>query len=151
MNYEENFYSLIQSVFQALEKQIDRSTVRVIDRGRPHIPKDLPPKTMAVYTFLYRGKFLKIGKAGPSSSARFLSQHYSPSSSQSNLAASILKDPDMFHLNLNENTVGPWIKENCRRIDILLDQQLGIFALEVVEAILHYKYQPKYEGIPSQR
>lgn len=43
------------------------------------------------------------------------------------------------------------LKENCRRIDIILDKNLGIFALELVEAALHYKYEPRYEGFSNQR
>ncbi|GEM_PF-5297747 len=46
---------------------------------------------------------------------------------------------------------GNWIKKNCRRIDILLDADLGIFTLELIEATLHYKYEPKYEGFLAQR
>lgn len=42
--------------------------------------------------------------------------------------------------------MGEWIKNNCRRVDILIDESLGGFALELVEAILHYRFRPKYEG-----
>ena len=42
--------------------------------------------------------------------------------------------------------MGEWIKSNCYRNDVLLDISLGVFALELVEAALHYKYKPTYEG-----
>lgn len=106
---------------------------------------------MGVYTFWYKEKFLKIGKAGPNSNARFLSQHYNPRSAQSTLAASILLDKGMQNEGITEGNVGDWIKNNCRRVDILLDADLGIFALELIEAALHYKYEPLYEGFATQR
>jgi hypothetical protein len=136
---------------EILGKEINRSKYKIIDRGIPHEPKSLPKNTMGVYIFLYKGKFLKIGKAGPNSNARFLSQHYNPNSAKSTLAKSILSDKRMENLGINELNVGTWIKNNCRRIDIILDKDLGIFALELVEAILHYKYEPVYEGYENQR
>jgi hypothetical protein len=39
-----------------------------------------------------------------------------------------------------------WMKNNLRRIDILIDKNLGKFALNLVETSLHYIYKPKYEG-----
>lgn len=94
---------------------------------------------------------MKIGKAGPNSNARFLSQHYNPNSAMSNLAKSILSDVNMQNLGITEQNVGDWIKQNCRRIDVVIDRKVGIFALELVEAILHYKYSPIYEGYINQR
>ena len=78
-------------------------------------------KKIAVYTFWYEGRFLKIGKAGPNSNARFLSQHYNPKSARSTLAASILMDENMQDIGITENNVGDWIKNNCHRIDILIE------------------------------
>lgn len=141
----------IYKTFEAVEKPIDRKTYRVIDRGVPHQPKSLPPGMMGVYMFSYGTKFLKIGKAGPRSNARFLSQHYNPKSARSTLAASILQDGEMQGMDIDEENVGEWIKFNCRRIDILLQMDLGIFALEIIEAAMHYKYEPIYEGFTSQR
>ena len=151
MDYQKEIQETIVAVSAALGRRIDRGKIEIIDRGVPHTPASLKPGTMGVYTFLYNGRFLKIGKAGPNSNARFLSQHYNPDSANSNLAASILDDPDMAVHGLTVNTVGKWIKQNCRRIDILIGAGLGIFTLELVEASLHYKYEPKYEGFSSQR
>ncbi len=69
----------------------------------------------------------------------------------STLAKSILSDVEMRDKGINEDNVGEWIKQNCRRIDVEIDADLGIFTLEFIEAVLHYKYTPKYEGFSSQR
>jgi len=96
-------------------------------------------------------ELIKIGKAGSNSGARFLSQHYNPKSANSTLAASLLKDSDMSVFGIDEANVKDWIKCNCKRIDIVMDSSLGVFALGLVEAVLHYYYEPKYEGFNSQR
>jgi hypothetical protein len=80
-----------------------------------------------------------------------MSQHYNPKSAISNLAKSILSDSNMKNLGITEANVGDWIKHNCRRIDIIIDMEVGIFALELIEAVLHYKYCPVYEGFIAQR
>ena len=113
MDYRKEFQDAIIAASSALKRPIDLSEIEIIDRGVPHIPASLKPETMGVYTFLYNGCFLKIGKAGPNSNPRFLSHHYNPRSGKSTLAASILKDPDMAVHGLTEDTVGKWIKQNC--------------------------------------
>jgi hypothetical protein len=123
----------------------------MVDRGIPHKPRTLPSGKMGVYSFVYQGQFLKIGKAGPNSHARFHSQHYHPTNSRSNLANSILNDPEMREFNLTPETIGDWIKKNTRRIDVLLDASLGMFVLNFVEAFLHLACKPKYEGYENQR
>lgn len=90
MDFSSAFEKIIKEVTTVLGKTIDKDKYEIIDRGIPHQPKSLPSHKMAIYTFWYEGKFLKIGKAGPNSNARFLSQHYNPRSAQSTLAASIL-------------------------------------------------------------
>lgn len=142
--------SIIQSVTTELGKCLPKEYYEIIDRGIPHQPEGLPKTKMGVYMFEHNGTFLKIGKAGPRSMARFLSQHYSASSAQSTLAKSILKDDDFKSLSITSEDIGDWIKTNCRRIDILIDENAGIFALNLIEALLHYIYIPKYEGTESQ-
>ena len=151
MELVNDFEIIIHDVSRVLGKPIDKNKFRIIDRGLPHKPKTLPTGMMGIYTFWYKGQFLKIGKAGPNSNARFNSQHYNPRSAQSTLAASILRDRRMDGQVIDENNIGIWIKNNCCRIDILLDSDLGIFALTLIEAALHYKYEPIYEGFISQR
>lgn len=151
MDFVNDFDKIILDVSRILGKPIDKEKYEIVDRGLPHQPISLPIQKMGVYTFWCEGEFLKIGKAGPSSNARFLSQHYNPRSARSTLAASILSDGKMQNKGINESNVGDWIKNNCRRIDILLDVNLGIFTLELIEAALHYKYEPIYEGFTAQR
>ena len=151
MDLISDFDRIILDVSSILGKPIEKHKYKIIDGGVPHQPKTLPHQMMGVYTFWYNGNFLKIGKAGPNSNARFLSQHYNPRSARSTLAASILKDDRMKRNGIEESNVGEWIRNNCRRIDILLDSDLGIFSLELIEAALHYKYEPIYEGFAAQR
>jgi hypothetical protein len=144
----------IARVTAMLGKPIDKKCIKVIDRGRPHEqPTNLPKGHMAVYTFIYEGEFLKIGVVGPNSAPRYISQHYRLPSDpkQSTLAKSILNDENMSKFNLTPDTVGPWIKENCRRIDFEIPVEAGIFARDLIEKMLHYKYDPRYEGYKSQR
>ena len=151
MNLKTEFSQIILETTMLLGKPVDKTKYEIIDRGLPHQPRVLPGNKMGVYTFWYNDVALKIGKAGSKSNARFLSQHYAPNSAKSTLAASILVDKEMQNLNITQFNVGDWIKQNCRRIDILLDADLGIFTLELIQAVLHYKYEPKYEGFLAQR
>ncbi len=148
---QEEFEVLINKVLNIFDMSLDNNLIQIIDRGVPHTPKGLPTGIMGIYTFYYNGVFLKIGRTGLKSNARFLSQHYNPKSAKSNLAKSILNDENMKHLDLDENNISEWIKMNCQRVDILISEELGIFALELVEASLHFKYKPIYEGYSSQR
>lgn len=144
------FSDLIKDVSKILGKPISPNAFEIIDRGIPHTPPTkLPAGKTGVYTYFCPTEncFLKIGKVGTKSSARFTSQHYSPDSAKSTLAKSLLADQTMREkYNLTETNIKTWIKENCRRIDILFDVSLGKFANELCEAILHYKFEPKYEG-----
>lgn len=124
--------------------------IKIIDRGKPHSLKFIDGK-MYVYTFRLQDEYLKIGKAGRSSKARFYSHHYNPESSKSNLARSILSDTEMNLHSLSKVTMGDWIKNNIDRVDIEVDEGLGIFTLNLIESILHCMYLPKYEGFKSQR
>jgi len=118
------------------------------NRGIPH-QVSLPKGMMGIYTFSYNGQYLKIGKVGSKSAARFVSPHYDPKSSNSNLAKSILKDPDMQNI-IDHDDLKTWIKNNTDRVDLLIDASLGTFVLNLVEAALHCMYKPKYEGFESQ-
>jgi hypothetical protein len=142
---------IILELSSILGKPISADKFEIVDLGLPHKPTSLPKGKMGIYMFLYDNKFLKIGKAGPKSNARFYSQHYNPKSARSTLAASILSDKTIDNKSISESNIGDWIKENCHRVDILFDTDLGIFALELIEAALHYKYEPIYEGFISQR
>lgn len=151
-DYRSEIENLIRRELALLGRESDADKIKVVDLGVPHTPRKLEAGTMAVYTFNLEGKFLKIGKVGSESPARFTYQHYKASGSPSTLAKSLLEDSSMKERYLlNESNVSGWIKEHCQRIDILIPVELGIFTLNLIEAVLHYKYEPVYEGHKSQR
>jgi hypothetical protein len=154
-DYEKEFKQWIQKVFAALGKKLEYGKDKdyeIMDLGVKHRPQTLSKGKMAVYAFFHKGKCLKIGKVSQKDNARFVSHHYGPNRNGSTLAGSLLKDPIMQRLHqLNDVNVGDWIKEKCRRIDILMDAKLGPFTLGLVEAILHYRYKPQYEGKPRKK
>ena len=119
----------------------------------PHIPPDkLPVGKLAVYAFFFCDKCLKVGKVGAKSQARYTSQHYSPNSSNSNLAKSILMDRVALGLtDIDENSIGEWIKKNTCRYNILLDESLGMRCLALLETFLQCRLKPRFEGYESQR
>jgi hypothetical protein len=119
----------------------------------PHKPpSSLPKNCFAVYAFFWNGKCLKVGKVGQNSQARFTSQHYLPSSTNSNLAKSVLAHKDELGLNaLTEVTVGGWLKENTERVNFILDAQLGVPVLTLLEVFLQCALKPRFEGFASQR
>lgn len=97
---------IILEISHILGKPINKSSFEIVNRGMPHKPKSLPIGKMGVYIFIQDNRFLKIGKVGPKSSARFMSQHYNPKSAQSTLAASILLDKAMEDKNVTKNNIG---------------------------------------------
>lgn len=119
----------------------------------PHTPpSSLPKGKMAVYIFFWKGQCLKVGKVGPNSQARYTSQHYSRSSSKSNLARSIMSEGTTLGMpGVSESNVGAWIKSNIDRINLLLNARYGIATLSLLEAFLHSRLKPRFEGFPSQR
>lgn len=144
----------IDNFVQALAlsgRTIEPDQIEIRDLGCPHEPTALPRGKMASYIIMHGHVALKIGKAGPNSSARFQSQHYSPGSSNSNLAKSLMGDETSPCYDMLATNVGAWMKANLRRYDILLDARLGIPVLNFLETFLQCKFSPKYEGFKSQR
>ena len=119
----------------------------------PHKPPSaLPSGKAAVYVFVWNGRCLKVGKVGPKSQARFTSQHYSPASSNSNLAKSLVAGPEKLGLSgITESNVGPWIKANVDRVNFLLGAEHGIPVLTLLESFLQCRLNPVFEGFDSQR
>ena len=121
----------------------------IIHQPMHHTPVRLKAGYMAVYSFFWGETVLKVGQAGSNNKARFQSQHYQTfryRANASTLARSIVGDSSMEYLDLNDYTVGDWIKNNCERFDVLLDAKLGKITLNFIEGLLQYKYQPKFEG-----
>ena len=119
----------------------------------PHKPPSaLPSGKAAVYVFVWNGRCLKVGKVGPKSQARFTSQHYSPASSNSNLAKSLVAGHGQLGLSgITESNVGAWIKTNVDRVNFLLSVESGIAVLTLLESFLQCRLDPVFEGFESQR
>jgi hypothetical protein len=130
--------------------QINPKKIEIRSLGCPHIPKTLPAGKMGIYIFHHKKNCLKIGKAGVKSNARFSSQHYALGRAKSNLPKSLLLDTRMKNQGLSKNGIGAWIRENTTRTDILLDESLGVWTLNFLEAFLHCRYRPIYEGYKGQ-
>jgi hypothetical protein len=91
-------------------------------------------------------------KGGPKSQARYTSQHYSPKSSNSNLAKSILKNKSVTGINeIDEYTVGNWVKQNTDRVNFLIPESFGIPLLSLLEAFLQCRLRPCFEGFDTQK
>ena len=120
----------------------------------PHRPASLPKNKQAVYFFSMPTSeimVLKVGKVGSKSNARFLSQHYNPNSSRSNLSASLLKHPEVWSQlgisdDLSSSNVGDWIKQNVDRENFYLDAQHGKILLSLLEIFLQSRFNPIFEG-----
>ena len=144
---------LTEKITQALGDKISQSDYYIEDMGCPHVQPSLPKGYAAVYIFVYKTKvgenisyeFLKIGKANENSNARFASQHYG-FSAQSTLAKSICSDKEFVSMGINKDNVKSWMLSNLRRINIYIKADRGRAATELVEAIFHYKFRPRYEG-----
>lgn len=84
-----------------------------------HRPIALPNGFSAVYIFVHNTQCLKVGQAGPNSSARYHSQHYNPDSCNSNLSKSIRNDVNYAAL-VGQGNIGAWVKTNTTRYNILI-------------------------------
>lgn len=110
-------------------------------------PTTLPAGKMAIYGFWYNNQWLKIGKAGSKTKARFTSQHYNPDSAQSTLAKSLLLDPKTREfVGFDESEPGKWLKKCTNRFNIYISTEKGIDLLSLLEVFLHTRLHPRYEG-----
>ena len=126
--------------------------ISVFPQPAPHRPNPLPKDKMAVYVFFWKSKCLKVGRVGKNSRARYVGQHYKPSSSMSNLSKSILSAPEARGLpGLTEASVGPWIKTNTDRYNFVMDSKIGIQVLYLLEVFLQCRLKPMFEGFKSQQ
>lgn len=142
-----------QKVAKLTRVSIAQSDLTVEMLRAPHIPPArLPSGQMAVYIFTLNDECLKVGKVGPKSNARYVSQHYNPKSSRSNLAKSVLKAKKSLGCkDIDEVSVGKWIKGNTDRLNILLPAPLGVTVLSLLESFLQCRLKPRFEGFENQR
>ncbi len=136
------------TVSQLAGDQINPNDIQVEFLGAPHKPPSrIPAGKMAVYAFWWNGVWLKVGKVGPKSHARYTSQHYNAKSARSTLAGSLINDPEMNTVTgFNPQNPGAWIKASTCRVNILLPSERNKELLSLLEAFLHVRWQPKYEG-----
>lgn len=114
----------------------------------PHrAPSRLPTGRMAVYAFWGDGTWLKIGKAGPNSNARYTSQHYNAGSAPSTMAASLVNSPIMASVaDFDRLAPGEWIRTAAHRVNVLLPSTQPRELLSLLEAFLHLRLRPRHEG-----
>jgi hypothetical protein len=129
-----------------------RSELHVEVLAAPHRPpSSLPSGKFGVYVFMFGGRCLKVGKAGPKSTARFCSQHYG-AHAPSTLAKSLLKHQQNIGIDgLDLANVRAWICEHTARINFLLDARHGVMALSLLEAFVQCRLIPEFEGFANQR
>jgi len=111
----------------------------------PHFPRALPPGRQSVFAFYWPEKdtFLTVALAGPNSNARFQSQHYLPASSGSNLARKLLQHRDALGItDIDENTVGLWMKGNLARVNIYLPANISKEVLKYLKDYLKLTWKP---------
>lgn len=144
----ENALTAFTTVAALAGEPISRDEIKVEYLPAPHrTPTRLPAGKMAVYGFWGDGVLLKIGMVGPKSTARFTSQHYNPGGARSTLAGSLAKDPHVLTVSgFDPNAPGAWIKTATHRINILLPSHRQIKFLALLEAFLHLRLRPRYEG-----
>jgi hypothetical protein len=145
MNFIKEITDLIINASTVVGKPLTSSDFTIVYQPLMHIPLALPNNKMAIYTFVYNDEFLKIGQANVNSKARYQSHHYYTRSGRSTLANSLIDDSSMNSL-VNTNNVNQWIKKNCERFDVIIDSKYGKYTLNFIEGLLHYKYNPRYEG-----
>ena len=126
--------------------RLDQVDIEIL--ARPHKPPPgLPNEKMAVYAFFLDDRALKVGKVGPNSHARYSYQHYNASSAASTLAGSLMRNPVAVGIEgIEAANVGQWIREHTDRVNLLLPEDLGNPVLSLLEAYLHVRWNPVYEG-----
>jgi hypothetical protein len=135
-------------VLKLATSTFDTEEIELVLLPKPHKPpSSLPRGKMAVYSFFHDEKCLKVGKVGAKSQARYVSQHYLPNSSMSNLAKSLINSVTWSgQHSLEEASVGPWIKTYTDRINFILPESAGLEVLSLLEAFLHCRWKPEFEG-----
>lgn len=139
----------IEEITRKLGYAISPEAYYIEDAGCPHKQSSLPKGYAAIYIFAYetemKYEYLKIGKANAKSVARFTSQHYGFSAG-STLAKSICNDDEFCQMGINQANIKEWMLNNLYRINVFIRAEQGKAITELIEAILHYRFRPRYEG-----
>lgn len=156
-NLKELSNSLITEFYEVTtlaQSPLGDSAIKIDYWGVPHTHtvKPLEKNKVAVYVFVRNGECLKVGKVGSKSQARYVSHHYNALSSKSNLAKSISECGDSSEFDgFTKENAGKWIKENVERVNFVLAKDTGIAVLNLLEAYLQYRLEPRFEGFKNQR
>jgi hypothetical protein len=140
----------IEEVTRTLGYAITDEDYYINDMGCPHVKPKFVDGYIAIYIFVYEKdqdnfEFLKIGKANSKSKARFTSQHYG-FNARSTLARSICSDDEFVSMGIGPDNVKTWMMNNLHRINIFIKADKGKATTELVEAVFHYAFRPRYEG-----
>ena len=151
-NWQEDIHEAIREFVEVVRIAIhghplDAKDIRIEFLPAPHEQREsLKKGEYAVYMFMHGNQMLKCGKT--KHNARFSYHHYGIKRSGSNLAKSIVDDPD--YPDVTEDGVGCFIKENFLRVNLRLDAMPGKHILDFMEAFFQLKFNPKYEGRNGQ-
>ena len=107
-------------------------------------PKPLRDKQRAVYAFFQGTVWLRIGQT--KYSARFTSQHYGIARARSTFAKDIWRNKKEFGFIGEEEDIGDWIFSNVGRANIVLPAHWPGAVAKLLEAYLHYRLNPRFEG-----
>lgn len=142
---QQDIQSLVNAAKEAgFKVNINDLELTVLKAGiGSHIPPKLPQGNSAVYIFEHSDGYLKVGKAGPKSSARFGSHHYH-TTAPSTLAKSLLISP-LYKSLFAKPTVKDWIISNTTRYNILIPESYNAHFLNFAEAFFILKCNPKFE------
>lgn len=106
----------------------------------------------AVCSFFWpeRGEFLKVGKAGSGTEPRYRYQHYGDKAG-STLFKDLRANCRELGVPCEDEALRDWMHENLARADILLAPGYDELVLSLLEAFLHLRWRPRYEGSRGRR
>ena len=144
----------------AAVENLQLGEIEVESLGVPHRPTPLRTGCQGVYMFRLGEVWLKVGKAGPHSLARWTSHHYGVTRAMSTLAWSLFQyghvstfeHPDLPQglrpqlKSVHPDAIGDWIKQHTARLNITIRAELGALALDRLESIARDVLHPVFEG-----
>ncbi len=112
----------------------------------PHVQPDcLPEGKVAIQGYWGDGDWLMVGKVGPNSNARYVSQHYGIDRAPSTLALRLVQDAHMGTVpGFDADDPGGWILRACHRVNVLLPASRNGAFLESLKKFLLERLKPRY-------
>jgi|GEM_PF-1095987 hypothetical protein len=145
------------ALYKQYKIQLHQNSIQHQFIAPPHSGLRLPKGQCACYVFSLTGnsnppagpnKVLKVGRIGPNSATRFISQHYNPDSAGSNLAGAIANNRllwDYIGLAGPLTDYGQWINSKTDRDHFFLNAQNNNL-LPFLEVYLKAICGPVFEG-----